>query len=68
MAPGTALNLSIVNFALVPSSLLNIAIQAIAAGSRPAVFVGEIVLCAVAIVALWPFSRLWDHDVARANG
>lgn len=58
-----ALNLSIVNFALVPSSLLNIAIQAIAGGSRPAVFVGEIVLCAIAIGALWPFSRLWDRDV-----
>lgn len=61
------LNLSIVNFAIVIGSLLNIVVQTAVGGSdhRLAVFMVMTVLSVVATVSVLPFSKMWDRDIKK---
>lgn len=57
------LNLSIVNFAIVFGSILNIIVQSATGGARDAVFFVLIVLAVVALLDVFPFSKKWDADI-----
>ena len=62
-------NLSIVNFAIVFGSLLNVALQAaVGADHRVALFTALLVLSAVALVDVLPFAKLWNRDMKRLKG
>lgn len=59
-------NLSIVNFAIVFGSLLNVALQAaVGADHRLALFTVLLVLSAVALADVLPFAKLWNRDMKR---
>lgn len=59
-------NLSIVNFAIVFGSLLNVVLQAVVgADHRVALFTALLALSVVAVLDVIPFAKLWNRDMKR---
>ena len=58
------LNLSLANLAMIYGSVINVVIQGAIGTSRMPAFATLTVLSLVAMVLIFPFSRLWNHDMA----